>query len=262
MSVRLFVGNLPYDVTETELREFFTPVGRLSRVFLPVDRETGKQRGFAFIELGSQSEADDAIQRLNQQSFKGRPIAVKEARERENRGPAPPRGNGFGPRPPSAGFSSSRPPMSRPPARPGGGAPSATASLDELAPQKRRNRNFGPPARPDRKRRLQNKPHKSEWGKKAFLRSRLDEDDDFELEVNKNFEEEPRELQAGVEELDAAGVEELDDTDVEELDDTDVEELDDTDAEELDDTDVEELDDTDVEEVDDEDVEELDDERE
>jgi RNA recognition motif-containing protein len=182
MSVRIFVGNLPYDVTETELREFFAPVGRLSRVFLPVDRETGKQRGFAFIELGSQGEADDAIQRLNQQSFKGRPIAVKEARERENRGPAPPRGNG-GPRPSTPGFMPGRPPM-----RTGGGSPAA-ASLDELAPQKRRNRNFGPPARPDRKRRALTKPHKSEWGKKAFLRSRIDEDDDVDLDLNGHDDE-------------------------------------------------------------------------
>ncbi len=199
MSVRLFVGNLPYDVTENELREFFAPVGRLSRVFLPVDRETGKQRGFAFIELGSQGEADDAIQRLNQQSFKGRPIAVKEARERESRGPAPPRGNGYSRPMPS----SSTP--GRPAFRPGGGS-HAPAALDELAPQKRRSRNFGPPAKPDRKRRPQTKPHKSEWGKKMFLRGRVDEDseEDFdfkdnddgilEIEAESDMEIEPRDV--------------------------------------------------------------------
>ena len=191
MSVRLFVGNLPYDVTENELREFFSPVGRLSRVFLPVDRETGKQRGFAFIELGSQSEADDAIQRLNQQSFKGRPIAVKEARERESRGPAPPRGNGHS-RPGPSTFAPGRPAP-----RPGGGS-HAPAALDELAPQKRRNRNFGPPARPDRKRRPQTKPHRSEWGNKVFLRGRLDEDPDDDLNLGDN-DEDALEIEAGAE---------------------------------------------------------------
>ncbi len=192
MSVRLFVGNLPYDVTEPELREFFKPVGRLSRVFLPVDRETGKQRGFAFIEFGSQSEADDAIARMNDQSFKGRAIAVKEARERENRVP----GGNNGPSASRPGMSRpgmSRPGMSQPgfsgsrsAPRTGGPGPgsrgTATVPMEEVS-QKRRSRNFGGPARPDRKRRIQTRPHKSEWGRKSLLRDRFRnvEDEDLDL---------------------------------------------------------------------------------
>jgi RNA recognition motif-containing protein len=169
MSVRLFVGNLPYDVTESELREFFTPVGRPSRVFLPVDRETGKQRGFAFIELASQEEGDEAIRRLNSQSFKGRPIAVKEARERESR-PARPMEPRSGPAMPRAGAPGLR---TFPDSRGSGvGAPDDSAS-----PVRRRARAFGG-GRPDRRRKEPPRQHKSEWGKKAFMRKRGDFEDD------------------------------------------------------------------------------------
>src|SRR5512136_1621122 len=92
MSARLFVGNLPFDVTETELKELFAPVGPLSYVFLPVDRETGKKRGFAFVEFGDEAKAGEALRRFNDQQFKGRPLALSEARAREARpagGPAP-----------------------------------------------------------------------------------------------------------------------------------------------------------------------------
>ena len=58
MSARLFVGNLPYDVTESDLRDFFQPVGELSSVIIPMDRDTGKPRGFAFIEFADQAQAD------------------------------------------------------------------------------------------------------------------------------------------------------------------------------------------------------------
>ena len=58
MPVRLFVGNLPYDTTEPDLREFFAPVGPLSTVIIPVDRETGKRRGFAFVEFSDPAHAE------------------------------------------------------------------------------------------------------------------------------------------------------------------------------------------------------------
>jgi RNA recognition motif-containing protein len=83
MAVRLFVGNLPYDVTETELSQLFSAAGSPSNVRLPTDRETGKPRGFAFVEFGDRSQAEEAIRRFNQQLFKGRPLAVNEARARE-----------------------------------------------------------------------------------------------------------------------------------------------------------------------------------
>jgi hypothetical protein len=88
MSARLFVGNLPFDVTEDDLKELFAPVGQLSNIFLPVDRETGKKRGFAFVEFAESAQAAEALRRFSNQEFKGRPLAVSEARARESH-PAP-----------------------------------------------------------------------------------------------------------------------------------------------------------------------------
>ena len=85
MSVRLFVGNLPYDATEADLREHFSAVAPLSYIYLPLDRETGKPRGFAFIEYSERSHAVEAIRRFDSQMFKGRPLAVNEARAKEDR---------------------------------------------------------------------------------------------------------------------------------------------------------------------------------
>ncbi len=102
MSIRLFVGNLPYNTTEAELRELFSPVGPLVHVYLPTDRETGKQRGFAFLEFNDRAQAEEAVRRFNNQMFKGRPITINEARAREDRprtGAPPPRpGMSSGPR--------------------------------------------------------------------------------------------------------------------------------------------------------------------
>src|SRR6476469_9206785 len=101
MSVRLFIGNLPYTATEAELREHLSSVGVPTSVVLPVDRETGRPRGFAFVDYADRGGAEDAIRRFNQKPFKGRPLAVSEARPREELGPGrPPRPGGFsGPRP-------------------------------------------------------------------------------------------------------------------------------------------------------------------
>ena len=100
MAVRLFVGNLPYDVTEAELRAHFAAIGPLSYISLATDRDTGKPRGFAFVEFRERADAEDAIRRLNNQAFKGRPLAVSEARARDDHGapraprPAAPRPEG------------------------------------------------------------------------------------------------------------------------------------------------------------------------
>src|SRR5262245_14967049 len=83
MAGRLFVGNLPYDTTESEIRQLFSQIGPLSFVSLPTDRETGRLRGFAFIEYGDRAQAESAISRFDGQLFKGRRLAVNEARERE-----------------------------------------------------------------------------------------------------------------------------------------------------------------------------------
>jgi len=91
MAVRLFVGNLPYDASESEIREYFSQIGPLSFVSVPVDRETGKLRGFAFVEFGDRADAEKAISRFDGQLFKGRRLAVNEAREKtRGTGPAAP----------------------------------------------------------------------------------------------------------------------------------------------------------------------------
>ena len=152
MSVRLFIGNLPYAANEAELREHLSGVGAPTQVVLPVDRETGRPRGFAFVDYADRGVAEEAIRRFNQQPFKGRPLAVSEARPREERGPGgPPRPGGFsGPRPggPPTGPGGPRPGGFAP--RPGGFAPRPDAGGTAAPGQ--RNRNFGPDAPPKNKR--------------------------------------------------------------------------------------------------------------
>lgn len=127
MAVRLFVGNMPYGATEADLRAHFAAVGDPSQVVIPVDRETGRPRGFAFVEYIDRELAEEAVRRFNQQPFMGRSLAVSEARPREERGPGGFRpggggGGGFGgPRPgggpggyggpprPAGGFGTGRP---------------------------------------------------------------------------------------------------------------------------------------------------------
>ena len=132
MAVRLFVGNLSYTTTEAELRTYFGAVAPTTQVVLPVDRDTGRPRGFAFVEFQERAHAEQAIQRFHGQVFNGRPLAVSEARAREDRGPGGPRPGGFSPRPPPS-FGGPRPLDP--------GSPAAAPS---------RSRNFGPDARPQR----------------------------------------------------------------------------------------------------------------
>ena len=137
MAVRLFVGNLSYSTTEADLRTYFGTVAPPSQVVLPVDRETGRPRGFAFVEFQDRAHAERAIQQFNGQVFNGRPLAVSEARAREDRGPG---GPPSGPRP--GGFGGPRPPSSF------GGPPRPFDP--NAAPAPPRSRNFGPDAKPQR----------------------------------------------------------------------------------------------------------------
>ena len=142
MAVRLFVGNLSYATTEADLRSYFGTVAPPSQVVLPVDRETGRPRGFAFVEFQDRGHAEQAIQKFNGQVFNGRPLAVSEARAREDRGPG-----GGGPRP-GGGFGGPRPGGGFGGPRPGGfGGPRFDPTT---APQPPRSRNFGPDAKPSR----------------------------------------------------------------------------------------------------------------
>ena len=142
MAVRLFVGNLAYDVTEAELRTHFAAVGPLSSISLPTDRATGKPRGFAFIEFNERADAEEAIRRLNNQAFKGRSLAVSEARARDDRStPGTPR------------TAAPHPPLS-------------------AEPGPRSGRNFGPDAAPRRRRKPAKGAAKSERGPKRPMHKR------------------------------------------------------------------------------------------
>jgi RNA recognition motif-containing protein len=154
MSVRLFVGNLPYDATEDEIRQHFSSVGNLSYVSIPLDRETGKKRGFAFVEFADAAQAQEAIRQFNNQPFKGRSLAVNEARAKEP-GTRPAGGGGFRPSP------GPRPPGPFPMRAP---APDFT---DPGATERDRpaRKNFGPDSKPARNRPNRFKP---EGGKKAL----------------------------------------------------------------------------------------------
>jgi RNA recognition motif-containing protein len=90
----LFVGNLNFQITESELRTLFEPFGQIGRVHLAMDRETGRARGFAFVEIPNDEEAAKAIAALDGKQVAGRNIKVNEARPKERSGWGDGRGRG------------------------------------------------------------------------------------------------------------------------------------------------------------------------
>ena len=86
MNTKLFVGNLSFKLTEQELEELFSRSGTVVSVAMPVDRETGRKRGFAFVEMETQEMAEAAISEFNGQTVDGRQIVVNASRPRENAG--------------------------------------------------------------------------------------------------------------------------------------------------------------------------------
>ena len=82
----IFVGNLSFHTTEQNLRALFDQFGTVDRVSLVTDRETGKARGFGFVEMAQKAEAENAIASLNGRELDGRAINVNEARPKEDRG--------------------------------------------------------------------------------------------------------------------------------------------------------------------------------
>jgi cold-inducible RNA-binding protein len=86
MSKRIYVGNLPFSATSSEVQELFNAYGSVTEVHLVTDRQTGQPRGFGFVEMSDDSAAETAIQELNNKDFQGRNLKVNEARPRENRG--------------------------------------------------------------------------------------------------------------------------------------------------------------------------------
>jgi len=93
MATKIFVGNLSFNTTEGDILELFKQAGNVTSCELIVDKFTNKSRGFAFVEMGSQEEAQKAITQFNGKEMDGRPLTVNEARPREDR---PRGGGGFG----------------------------------------------------------------------------------------------------------------------------------------------------------------------
>lgn len=92
MESKLYVGNLSYSTTEDDLRQLFSQAGNVKSVSVIKDRDTGRSKGFAFVEMGSDDDAQKAISQFNGQSFQDRSLKVNVARPREDR----PRGGGGG----------------------------------------------------------------------------------------------------------------------------------------------------------------------
>ena len=85
MTKKLYVGNLPFQTTEEDLSDLFSQAGNVESVRIITDRDTGRSRGFGFVEMGDE-EADKAVESLNGTEMGGRPLTVNEARPQVNRG--------------------------------------------------------------------------------------------------------------------------------------------------------------------------------
>jgi RNA recognition motif-containing protein len=85
MAKRLFIGSLPYDATTSQLEELFSQAGKVESVNVITDRYTGRGKGFAFVEMATEEEAQKAIKMLNGHDLNGRAIVVNEARPQEDR---------------------------------------------------------------------------------------------------------------------------------------------------------------------------------
>jgi RNA recognition motif-containing protein len=84
----IYVGNLSYEATEDDLSKIFAEYGSVNRVQLPTDRETGRLRGFAFVEMGTEAEESAAIEALDSAEWMGRDLKVNKAKPREARKPS------------------------------------------------------------------------------------------------------------------------------------------------------------------------------
>ena len=93
MGNKLYVGNLPYSFRDEDLQQAFAAHGTVTSAKVMMERDTGRSKGFGFVEMGSDAEAQDAVNGMNGQQYGGRGIVVNEARPME---PRPPRSGGFG----------------------------------------------------------------------------------------------------------------------------------------------------------------------
>jgi cold-inducible RNA-binding protein len=85
MNTKMYVGNLPFTATEADVRQLFADFGTVTDVHLPIDRDSGRPRGFAFVSLDTPEAMNEAIKALNEKPYEGRNLAVNEARPREER---------------------------------------------------------------------------------------------------------------------------------------------------------------------------------
>jgi RNA recognition motif-containing protein len=136
---------MPYAATDADLRAHFGAVGAPSQVVIPVDRETGRPRGFAFVEYLDREMAEAAIAKFNQQPFMGRSLSVSEARPREAGGGGGGGfrpgggGGGFAPRPPGGGFGGPRPMGGGPGGFRPGGPPRDLGTPQRFGPPKKKS---------------------------------------------------------------------------------------------------------------------------
>ena len=105
MAINIYVGNLPWQCTQDDLVSLFSQYGTVSRAQIVMDRETGRSRGFGFVEMPTEDEANKAIDALNEQDYNGRPLTVNIAKPRESGGGGGGGGGygGGGGRPPRSG---------------------------------------------------------------------------------------------------------------------------------------------------------------
>src|ERR1700704_4901172 len=96
MGTKLYVGNLSFNTTETDLQDLFAQAGPVQEVTLMQDKFTGKSRGFAFVTMTTEADAQKAITEFNGKTVEGRPLTVNEARPREARPPGGGRSGGYG----------------------------------------------------------------------------------------------------------------------------------------------------------------------
>jgi len=96
MGKRLYVGNLSFSSTEADIRDLFAQAGTVTDAKLVLDRDTGRPRGFGFVEMSTEAEAQKAINDLNGREFQGRALRVNEAQERTGGGGGGGGGRGFG----------------------------------------------------------------------------------------------------------------------------------------------------------------------
>jgi len=85
---KLYVGNLPYSTTDADLESLFSQHGAVQSAQVIIDRDTGHSKGFGFVEMENDTDAQNAISAMSGQEYEGRPLTVNEARPKESRGPA------------------------------------------------------------------------------------------------------------------------------------------------------------------------------